>query len=135
MHVVDDSTVRSWFHSGENLEQLTGALGSSRPSPEYMETVLGMPLHVQFVVERLAAEKRPLEQLNTIPFYSLCRALFIPLMRMHPEKAAQLFRLEIERPPDTAGRAALVERFLDKDIGLTAVQKIACLVGDPFVGR
>jgi DNA ligase-1 len=135
MHVVDDSTVRSWFHSGENLEQLTGALGSHRPSAEYMQDVLGMPLHVQFVVERLAAEGRPLEALNTIPFYSLCRALFIPLMRMHPEKAAQLFRLEIERPPDTAGRAALVERFLDKDIGLSAVQKIACLVGDPFVGR
>jgi DNA ligase-1 len=135
MHVVDDSTVRRWFHSGENLEQLTGQLGSHRPSASYMEDVLGLPLHVQFVVQRLSEEGRSLDALNTIPFYSLCRALFIPLMRMHPEKAAQLFRLEIERPPDTAGRAALVERFLDKDVGLSAVQKIGCLVGDVFVGR
>src|SRR5690606_8027106 len=75
------------------------------------------------------------DELNTIPFYSLCRGLFIPLMRMHPEKAAQLFRLEITPPPDTAGRAALVEKFLDKDIGLSAVQKIGCLVGDVFLGR
>lgn len=139
MHVVDDSTVRRWFQSGEHLEQLTGALGSHRPSAAYLEDVLGMPLHVQFVVSQLA--KRPPEQhrslaeLNTIPFHSLCRGLFIPLMRMHPEKAAQLFRLEIAAPPDTSGRAELVERFLAKSIGLSAVQKIGCLVGDVFVGR
>src|SRR5690606_2051822 len=139
MHVVDDSTVRRWYHSGENLEQLTGALGSHRPSAKYLEDVLGLPLHVQFVVSQLAKqppeEERSLDELNTIPFYSLCRGLFIPLMRMHPEKAAQLFRLEITPPPDTAGRAALVEKFLDKDIGLSAVQKIGCLVGDVFLGR
>lgn len=135
MHVVDDATVRRWFHSGENLEQLTGALGSHRPSAGYLENVLGLPLHVQFVVSQLSKRGRPLTELQTIPFYSLCRGLFIPLMRMHPEKAAQLFRLEIAPPPDTAGRAALVEQFLDKDIGLSAVQKIGCLVGDVFVGR
>lgn len=135
MHVVDDATVRSWFHSGENLEQLTGALGSHRPSASYMESVLGMPLHVQFIVQQLSAQGRSLDALNTIPFYSLCRAVFIPLMRMHPEKAAQLFHLQIDKPPDTAGRAALVQQFLDKDIGLSAVQKIGCLVGDAFVGR
>src|SRR5690606_12735515 len=42
MHVVDESTVRAWFHAGENLEQLTGALGSHRPSAEYMQDVLGL---------------------------------------------------------------------------------------------
>jgi DNA ligase 1 len=135
MHVVDDATVRRWFHAGENLEQLTGSLGSHRPSATYMEQVLGLPVHVQFVVSRLTELGRPLTELQTIPFYSLCRGLFIPLMRMHPEKAAQLFRLEITPPPDTAGRAALVESFLDKSIGLSAVQKIGCLVGDVFVGR
>src|SRR5690606_12637737 len=132
-----------WYHSGENLEQLTGSLGSHRPSADYLEDKLGLPLHVQFVVSQLAklrklpggGEERSLDELNTIPFYSLCRGLFIPLMRMHPEKAAQLFRLEIPPPPDTAGRAALVEKFLDKDIGLSAVQKIGCLVGDVFLGR
>jgi len=135
MHVVDAKTVRRWFHSGENLEQITGALGSHRPSAAYMEDVLGLPLHVQFVIERLTDLGRRLDELDSIPFYSLCRAVFIPLMRMHPEKAAQLFRLEIARPPDTAGRAALVDQFLDRDIGLSAVQKIGCLVGDVFVGR
>lgn len=135
MHVVDESTVRAWFHAGENLEQLTGALGSHRPSAEYMQDVLGLPLHVQFCVEQLSRRGRSLDGLNTIPFYSLCRGLFIPLMRMHPEKAAQLFRLEIPRPPDTAGRSALVDQFLDRNIGLNAVQKIGCLVGDVFLGR
>ncbi|MCA9686308.1 MAG: hypothetical protein KC457_29345, partial [Myxococcales bacterium] len=135
MHIVDDASVRRWFHSGENLEQLTGALGSHRPSASYMQDTLGLPLHVQFVVEHLAAAGRSLEELNTIPFYSLCRGLFIPLMRMHPDKAAQLFQLEISPPPDTTGRAALVERFLEKQVGFSAVQKIGCLVGDAFVGR
>lgn len=135
MQIVDDATVRRWFHAGENLDQLTGALGSHRPSAQYMEDVLGMPQHVQFCVAQLSERGRSLDELNTIPFYSLCRAAFIPLMRMHPEKAAQLFRLEIDPPPDTAGRAELVESFLDKNIGLSAVQKIGCLVGDVFVGR
>ncbi|EDM78982.1 DNA ligase (lig) [Plesiocystis pacifica SIR-1] len=135
MHIVDDATVRRWFHSGDNLEQLTGALGSHRPGAAYMEQTLGLPLHVQFCVSRLSERGRSLSELETIPFYSLCRGLFIPLMRMHPEKGARLFQLQISPPPDTAGRAALVESFLDKDIGLSAVQKIGCLVGDVFVGR
>ena len=135
MHVVDASTVRSWFQAGENLEQLTGALGSHRPSATYLEDVLGLPLHVQFVVSRLSELGRSLDELQSIPFYSLCRAVFIPLMRMHQEKAAQLFGLQIEGPPDTAGRHALVDHFLDKEIGLSATQKIGCLVGDVFVGR
>lgn len=135
MHIVDDATVRRWFHAGENLEQLTGALGSHRPDPAYLREVLGMPLHVQFVVAQLHAAGRSLAELDTIPFYSLCRAAFMPLMRMHPEKAAQLFGLAIEPPPDTAGRQALVQQFLDKPIGLSAVHKLGCLVGDVFLGR
>ncbi len=138
MHIVDDSTVRRWFQAGENLDQLTGALGSHRPSSAYLEDVLGLPQHVQFCVQQLslrAEEGRSLGELDTIPFYSLCRGLFIPLMRMHPEKSAQLFQLATDPPPDTAGRAALVDGFLEKSIGLSAVQKIGCLVGDVFVGR
>ncbi|NVB41353.1 hypothetical protein G6O69_26180 [Pseudenhygromyxa sp. WMMC2535] len=135
MHIVDDATVRRWFHAGDNLEQLTGALGSHRPGSEYMQEVLGLPLHVQFCVQRLSEEGRSLDELQSIPFYSLCRGLFIPLMRMHPEKAARMFGLEIAAPPDTAGRAQLVEQFLDRNVGLSAVQKIGCLVGDVFVGR
>ncbi len=135
MHIVDDRTVRRWFHSGDSLELLTGALGSARPSYEYMDEVLGLPLHVQFVVEQLTVRGRRLAELDSIPFHSLCRGLFMPLMRMHPEKAAQLFGIEAPPPPDSNGRAELVQRFLDKDVGLSAVQKIGCLVGDAFLGR
>lgn len=135
MHIVDDATIRKWFHSGESLELLTGQIGSHRPSYEYMDEVLGLPLHVQFVTDKLTEAGRPLAELQTIPFHSLCRGLFMPLMRMHPEKAAQLFGIVSEPPPDTNGRAELVQRFLDKEVGLSAVQKIACLVGDVFLGR
>lgn len=75
-----------------------------------------------------------LDELASIPFHSLCKGLLLPLSGMHPQKAAHLFHIGFDPPPDAAGREALIRRFLDTDVGLSVQQKLACLLGDPFQG-
>jgi DNA ligase-1 len=54
---------------------------------------------------------------------------------MAPERAAQLFGLRIDPPPDTAAREALLRRFFERDVGLHITDKIAAVLGDPFRGK
>src|SRR5690349_5097667 len=100
-----------------NLAELCRSIGQKRPSDEYLERAFGLPLHLRFAVEKLADERGdlPAETLDSIPFYSLCRAVFLPLSAMSPERAAQLFGLRIDPPPDTVAREALLRRFFEKD--------------------
>src|SRR4051794_2122879 len=98
---------------------MTRSIGQKRPDDEYLERALGLPLHLRFAVERLAAERGPAGDLgaaalDSIPFYSLCRGLFLPLSSMAPSMAAQLFGLRVDPPPDTAGREALLLQFFEK---------------------
>ena len=137
MKIVQADDVRAWLGRAADLGELTRSIGQRHMDDEYVERTLGLPLHVRFAIERLGHEREEVEAtaLDSIPFYSLCRGLFLPLSAMAPEKAAQLFGLRIEAPPDTAGREALLLRFFEKDVGLSIAQKIACILGDPFRGR
>jgi DNA ligase-1 len=76
----------------------------------------------------------PEDVLNSIPFYSLCRGLFLPLSYLSPERVRQLFGLKIDSQPDSAGRETLIREFLDRDIGLTLTEKLGCVLGDVFFG-
>jgi len=64
-----------------NLGELCRSIGQKRPSDEYLGRAFGLPLHLRFAVDRLAAERAevPSGALDSIPFYSLCRAVFLPL--------------------------------------------------------
>src|SRR5689334_18465680 len=72
--------------------------------------------------------------LASIPFYSLCRGLFLPLSGMSVDKAGVLFGIVSDPPPDVATREALLKKFLERDVGLSLVQKLSCILGDPFRG-
>ncbi len=104
-----------------------------------MESALRLPYHVQFAISSLAAECEdqplPADSLDSIPFYSLCRGLFLPLSYLGPERIQYLFGLKISGQPDAAEREQLVQRFLDQEVGLTLVEKIGCVLGDVFLGR
>src|SRR6185369_6853896 len=104
---------------------------------EFVERAFGMPIHLRFAVEKLSSERGELPEaaLDSIPFHSLCRAIFLPLSSMAPAQAAQYFGIQIEPPPDTAGRAALLLQFFGKEVGLTIEQKLGAVLGDPFLGR
>ncbi|HEY1097984.1 MAG TPA: hypothetical protein VGF99_03610, partial [Myxococcota bacterium] len=75
------------------------------------------------------------DTLASIPFYSLCKGLLLPLSMLHPDRAAAIFGIEIPPTPDTAAREALLHEFLQKDLGLDLVQKLSCILGDAFRGR
>lgn len=139
MKIVQTDDVRAWYALASDLGELTRSIGQKHPGDEYLERAMGLPLHLRFAVEELADERAgaplPAHALDAIPFYSLCRGLFLPLSSMAPERAAQLFGLRIDPPPDTAGREALLIRFIEKDVGLSVAQKIGAILGDPFEGR
>jgi DNA ligase-1 len=135
--IVQTDDVRAYYLRAQNLSELTRSIGQNSPSDEYLERAFGMPLHLRFVVEKLGAERGEVQgdTLDSIPFYSLCRAIFLPLAAMAPERAAQLFGIKIDPPPDTAGREALLRRFFERDVGLGIADKIGAVLGDPFRGK
>jgi len=137
MPVVQTEDVRKWLSDAPNYSTLMRSIGSKKVDPEYFERLLGMPLHLRLVLDKLQDEQIeiPREALDSIPFYSLCRGLFMPLSGLSVERAAQWFGLAIDPPPDAAGREALLHTFLEKPTGLSLLQKLACVLGDPFFGR
>lgn len=133
---VDD--IRDWYTRASTLEVFTRSLGTRRVSDEHLEQNIGLPLHLRVVIQGLAAETDgvvPSAALDSIPFYSLCRGLLLPLEGLHPDKVAHVFGLKVDPPPDTKGREELLTTFVAKDVGLSLEQKLACLLGDPFLGN
>jgi DNA ligase-1 len=137
MQWVTLDEVGSWYRRSRRLSEFAHTVGCDPIDQDYLEGMLGFPLHLELVVRRLAAERGEVaaDALDSIPFYSLCRGLWLPLSGMLPERAAQLFGLSIEEPPDSARRAGLLQTFMTSKIGLSVTQKVACLLGDPFEGR
>jgi DNA ligase-1 len=137
MKIVGTDDVRSWFAGSGSLSEPLRAVGTGAVDADYLDTVLGIPPHLRVVVQRLTPPggDLPAPALDSIPFYSLCRGLFLPLSGMTPERAGVIFGTAVEPPPDAAGREKLVRDFLAKPIGLTALQKVGCVLGDPFQGR
>lgn len=130
--------VRTWVSQSRALSDLARTIGRKAADPQYLENVLGVPLHLQFVIsERMLEDVGdvPLDALDSIPFYSLCRGFLLPLSGLVPDRAAQLFGLVAPEPPDTAAREKMLESFLAREIGLSLPQKLGCILGDPFLGR
>lgn len=138
MKIVQADDVRAFFERAKTFDQITSSIGRKRPDADYLERTLGLPAHFTFLVERIGEDLEgpvPADVLDSIPFYSLCKGLFLPLSAMAPEKAAQLFGLKIDPPPDQAGREKLVLELMQKDIGLDPEEKLGCVLGDAFLGQ
>jgi DNA ligase-1 len=136
VHRVGVGEVRSWLEGAGGLAEYARAVGREPLDAGYLEDVLGLPVHLSFLLREMEERgETDAAALASIPFYSLCRGLFLPLSAMRPEKVAQLFGLEVDPPPGREERLHLLERLFSRDLGLTPVQKVACLLGDPFEGR
>jgi DNA ligase-1 len=100
------------------------------------ENDVGIPPHLRFVIQKLGERdgKSSVDSLDSIPFYSLCRGLFLPLSSLTPEKPQAVFGVEQPRL-NTEAREALVTKFFERPIGLTGIERTACVLGDPFLGR
>lgn len=138
LNIVSDGDLRAWYAKASTLTAFTESLGRHEVDGEYLENTIGLPLHLRVVIQGLATEHGgavPAGALDSIPFYSLCKGLFLPLSGLQPEKTAYLFGLASDAPPDAAAREKLLQSFLEKEIGLSLEQKLACILGDPFLGN
>jgi DNA ligase-1 len=123
LNIVSDGDLRAWYAKASTLTAFTESLGQRQVDGEYLENTIGLPLHLRVVIQGLATEHGgavPGGALDSIPFYSLCKGLFLPLSGLQPEKTAYLFGLATEAPPDAATREKLLQRFLQQEIGLSA---------------
>ncbi|MBL8810993.1 MAG: hypothetical protein JNM43_12515 [Planctomycetaceae bacterium] len=136
MKIVQTNDVKAWLSKASQLSEFTRGIGG--PSDPDADQELGIPDHLQFLIRRLSSDKAEgvaLDAFDSIPFYSLCRAFFLPLSMLDPERAATIFGLKIATPPDTAAREALLADFLNRNIGLTLEEQLGCILGDVFMGR
>lgn len=131
-HFVDTGTIRRWVEDG-NLVEIACAINQS--GVDFLESETGLAPHLGFVLPQLLAENSlTRDSLNSIPFHNLCRGLFLPLAGLPVHQTHRLFGVTVPRL-DRESRESLVTEFLEKDVGLTPVEKVGCLLGDPFSGR
>jgi DNA ligase 1 len=137
MKVVGTDDVRRWFVEANKLNGFTQRIGRRHTDDEAVDPGFRMPRHLQFLIEKLSEEREslPVDSLDSIPFYSLCRGLFLPLSMLTPDRAAAAFGLQIPPPPDSAGRDALLTEFISKEVGISLVEKLGCILGDVFLGK
>ncbi|MCP4501862.1 MAG: hypothetical protein GY822_18035 [Deltaproteobacteria bacterium] len=137
-HFVERQHLRQWFSEARTLSELSLSIGKQSASSEYLEDEIGLPFHLRFVIDKRmqeTGEEVGREALNSIPFYSLCNGLFLPLSGMQPEKVRHLFGIDSPSPPTHQAREQLLASFLVKDVGLDLVSKLGAVLGDPFRGR
>lgn len=136
MHVVGRDELRAWLTESGEMEHYTRGIGRHELDEDWLEDEIGLPFHLAFTMKSLVDEDPGVgtDVLRSIPFFSLCKGLFLPLSGMAQDKAAAVFGFRADPPPDVAGREALLATFLAKDVGLTLVQKLSCILGDPFRG-
>ncbi|MEZ6187373.1 MAG: ATP-dependent DNA ligase [Planctomycetota bacterium] len=73
--------------------------------------------------------------LDSLPFHDVCYGLLLPLAGLAPARSLRLFGLRGPGRLDGAGRRALVSGFLAQpDTGLSLVDKVCLVRGDPFAG-
>lgn len=135
MKVVDRDDVRGWIAEPRSLGQAARGIGATRPEESFLEEELGLPHHLATLLAVRGADAVGEEALASIPFHSLCRGLVVPLCGMRAEKIAQLFGVRGEPAGDGKARAALLETFMERDLGLGVLRKIGLVLGDPFHGR
>lgn len=78
---------------------------------------------------------------DSIPFHDVCYAVLLPMASLAPARALRLFgvRGPVKGPDarlDAPARRALVKEFLGRtDLGLSLLDRVVLVKGDPFLGR
>jgi ATP-dependent DNA ligase len=119
------------------VRQARIGIGARETSKEYLNELLGLTPSVSFAI-RAHLDERPdaaPDSLDSIPFYSLCKGFFLPLMGIAPERVAGLFGLIPSPALAQDQKAALVQELLDRPLGLSLSEKAGLVLGDPFSGR
>ncbi len=138
MKLIRTEDVRSWLLRDNDPSECFRSIGAKQVDGEFAEESFGVPLHLQVLWQRLRVEvgdrELPPSTLDSLPFYSLCQGLFLPLSSLEPSCVAGLLGLIAKSPTDTAGREQLLTKVLNRDCGLALEEKLGCISGDPFLG-
>ncbi len=146
MKLVTQYDVHDWWVEGSDLAAGLRSIGLE--SEDLTDSA--MPYHLRVAIESLSRDPATqvtrtahasnatrqavsIDQLSSISFFSLCKGLFLPLNGLNESRVADLFGF-VYRPQGISSRE-LIESFFTKEIGLDFVQRIACVLGDPFFGR
>lgn len=126
------------------VQDLPGTRGLTRRTAVQAAEALGLTDHVAFCLEKLVERARRGEgpppeaaTFDAIPFHDVCYGLLLPMAGLAPQRCQRMFGL---RGPaqrlDAPARRALVREFLgNMELGLSLVDKVALVRGDPFLGK
>ncbi len=127
--------VRSWLLEHGPVEGLR-RVRESFPTRASENDLLQLSPALYLAARKALEEdpQAPAEALDSLPFYSLCRGLLLPLMNMPADRERRLFGCtsEVLNPEQ---RKELVSQFLRKPLGLKLPEKIGVILGDPFQGH
>lgn len=124
----------------QHLAQI-GAIGPRPAAGPFISDLPGSPwsfalefaarcqLAEQSAVADATIETRPL---TSLPFYSLCRGLYLPLIGWDAAREQSVFGT---KTPPASDREALLGQFLNSSNGLTLAEKVGFFLADPFDGR
>lgn len=126
--------VGQWF-SDAGMDAVAATQGMFKDPVTQLER-LGVPPHIVLLMQRAHSEGIEWTRgtLESLPYESLCRGLFLPLMMLDPVRVATLFGIRGSQRLASAERMNLAAEFLTRDSGLAITEKIGCLFCDPFFG-
>jgi len=141
MQLVSEDQVKDWASGASPLAayreaiQSFGPKGLDDPSPLRVRRRLGIGPALGLAIETLLAEdpKTDAHALASIPLHSMARGIYLPLSGMTADAVGNLFGFQWQAPE--TDETALVQQFIDRDLGLSLPEKIGVLMGDPFGGQ
>lgn len=121
----------------DGVRQAGVGIGRRGVSDIYVNDLLGLGEANLFAIQSELRENPQAgpDALTSLPFFSLCKGFFLPLMGIAPDRLPGLFGLQPPQPLSPENRDALVETFLERELGLSLAEKVGLIFGDPFRGR
>ncbi len=119
--------------------QSIGAIGPKASAEPFVSDLGDSPwsFSLEFAA-RCALEVAPVGpelSLESLPFYSLCRGLYLPLLGWDAERQRSVFGVVAPALADREARIALMNQFVVRENGLSLSEKVALFLTDPFEGR
>jgi hypothetical protein len=131
MKIVTREDVRTWYLQAAELAAFARGIGL-RSADEGIGPEVDLPLHLQFIASKLAERRAgpvTADDFASLPFYSICHGLLLPLTGLAPERVAALFGIRWTPPGET--QEELVRRFLPRSAAELSVRAASRSVRGP----
>lgn len=121
----------------DGVRQARIGIGKRGVSETALNHLLGLGVGTSFAIQAVLSDdpEAPADSLTSLPFFSLCKGFFLPLMGIAPDRLPGLFGLHPPQPLSPEKKVLLVEDFLEREIGLSLAEKVGLIFGDPFRGH